>query len=121
MALSVFPVPSSGFDQTKITLRQTVTSGTSVTIPAGITQVYAILVGGGGGGAGGGGGGGAGTSVDRSGGGGGGVHPNGDNWGLGGQGGGAAEGGRSACATRRGKKKQTKKLTSCFTGREQRR
>ena len=32
-----------------LTLQQTITSGTSVTIPAGINWVYAILVGGGGG------------------------------------------------------------------------
>ena len=73
MGISVFPAASAGYDQTKLTLRQTITSGTSVTIPADITQVYAILIGGGGGGSGGGGGAGVtGTNQNGSGAGGGG-------------------------------------------------
>ena len=69
MALSVFPAASAGFDPTKVSLQQTITSGTSVTIPSGINWVYAVVVGGGGGGAysgggnAGGGGGGGGVTV----------------------------------------------------------
>jgi len=48
MPLDIFPAASAGFDFTKVTLQQTITSGTSVTIPAGVTWVYAILIGGGG-------------------------------------------------------------------------
>ncbi len=43
MAYSVFPAPSAGFDPTKVTLQQTITSGTTVTIPAGVTWVYAMI------------------------------------------------------------------------------
>ena len=50
MGLSQFPT-SAGFDLTKLTLQQTITSTTtSITYPAGVTQVYAIVAGGGGGG-----------------------------------------------------------------------
>jgi hypothetical protein len=49
MGLSVFPAPSAG----KTTYRLTLTTGTSWTVPAGVTYINATLVGGGGGGAGG--------------------------------------------------------------------
>ena len=48
MGSSLVPAAAAGFDQTKVTLQQTITSGTSVTIPAGVNWVYALLVGGGG-------------------------------------------------------------------------
>ena len=46
MGYSVFPAPSAG----KTAFRTTLTSGTSWTVPAGVTYVNALLVGGGGGG-----------------------------------------------------------------------
>ena len=49
MSISVFPQPT-GFDPTRLTLRQTITSGSTITLPAGLSQVYAVLVGGAGGG-----------------------------------------------------------------------
>lgn len=49
MGSSVFPVAGSGYDPTKVTLKQTITSGTSVTFPSDVTWAYAVLIGGGGG------------------------------------------------------------------------
>jgi len=49
MGVSIFPVASSGFNPTTVTLQQTITSGTSVTIPAGVNFAWVVLVGGGGG------------------------------------------------------------------------
>jgi hypothetical protein len=60
MGLSTFPVPSSGISisdvrtaNSTLTLQQTITSSGAVTIPAGVTRVFAIVIGGGGGGGGG--------------------------------------------------------------------
>ena len=50
MGLSVFPAPSGASGQQLLTLRHTITNSGSVTIPAEITQVYAIVIGGGQGG-----------------------------------------------------------------------
>ena len=63
MAYSVFPAPSStpttaqgdpiqsnSYSPYGLTLKQTITSGTTVTIPSGVNWVYAIVIGGGGGG-----------------------------------------------------------------------
>ena len=52
MGVTVFPAPAAaaGFDLTKLALRHTVTSSSSITIPVGTTWVYAVLIGGGGGG-----------------------------------------------------------------------
>jgi len=50
MGSTVFPAPASGLDITKLTLRQTITSTGAVTLPVGVMQVYAVVIGGGGGG-----------------------------------------------------------------------
>ena len=60
MAANIYPqqdqrsavVISQGSAPVGLTLQQTITSSGSVTIPAGINYVYALLIGGGGGGAG---------------------------------------------------------------------
>ena len=49
MGISVFPAPSAGGKTLK---KITLTSGTSYTVPAGVTEMNVILYGGGGGGSG---------------------------------------------------------------------
>lgn len=48
MGISTFPAPAGGLDITKLTLRQTITSTGAVSYPAGIMQVFAVVIGGGG-------------------------------------------------------------------------
>ena len=48
MGVATVPAAGGGYDQTKLVLQQTITSSGAVTIPAGVTWVWAVVVGGGG-------------------------------------------------------------------------